>query len=78
MDIGLHSCAFTPSCGKDAPSPAAKVFGTPLIAAVSKGHVEFARRLIELGADVNAKGYDINERTPLIAAVEFDSQAGTP
>ena len=37
-------------------------------------HVQVALRLIAAGADVNLKGYDADERTPLVAAVEFDPE----
>jgi ankyrin repeat protein len=48
------------------------VYGrTPLMVAASRGHTDFARRMIKLGADVSFQSID--GRTALLEAVEYDA-----
>jgi ankyrin repeat protein len=48
------------------------VYGrTPLMVAASRGHTDFARRIIELGADVSFQPTD--GRSALLEAVEYDA-----
>ena len=61
-----HRAQVSPKANNDEDT----VFGTPLIAAATKGHGRIVRLLLGANADPNAKGNDPDERTPLIAAAE--------
>ena len=61
-----HRAQVSPKANNDEDT----VFGTPLIAAATKGHGRIVRLLLGANADPNAKGLDRDERTPLIAAAE--------
>ena len=61
-----HRAQVSPKANNDEDT----VFGTPLIAAATKGHGRIVRLLLGANADPDAKGNDPDERTPLIAAAE--------
>lgn len=48
-----------------------KVYGTtPLCVAISKGEVEFVKKMVEYGADINEKS---NGMTPLMIAARYNN-----
>ncbi|NUY82337.1 ankyrin repeat domain-containing protein [Flavobacterium sp. MAH-1] len=52
------------------PKPTVKfVGGTPLCNAISKGEIEFVKKMVEYGADVNEKS---NGMTPLMVAARYN------
>ncbi|RZJ70769.1 ankyrin repeat domain-containing protein [Flavobacterium sp.] len=46
-----------------------KFIGTPLCTAISKGEIEFVKKMVEYGADVNEKS---NGMTPLMVAARYN------
>ena len=69
-----HRAQVSPKANNDEDT----VFGTPLIAAATKGHGRIVRLLLGANADPDAKGNDRDERTPLIAAAECAPPAPRP
>jgi len=60
----------TPSVAKSNFISEAKLFsGTPLCTAISKGELDFVKKMVEYGADVNEKS---NGMTPLMVAARYN------
>ncbi len=53
----------------EATTAVVKFIGTPLCTAISKGEVEFVKKMVEYGADINEKS---NGMTPLMVAARYN------
>lgn len=68
--INVANANETSTSSVSYPKPVVKIVGgTPLCNAISKGEIEFVKKMVEYGADVNEKS---NGMTPLMVAARYN------